>query len=160
MEAQQNRPRLRSCVLLSRRCFPWTRLLNQGDDRDFVFVMGLDRAAFKILLQPFTRMYHKYTLKGNRITSKQASNCNRALDAAGVLALVLHWLPSKVEEKYLCFIFCVTVASVSEYKNFGLRILLDILTKRKDCRVSWPSEEEQATLAAMGWFASTTKRTV
>jgi len=71
-------------------------------------------------------MYHKYTLKGDLITSKQASNANRALDPAGVLALVLHWLSSKVEEKYLCLIFCVTAASINKYKNFWLKILLEM----------------------------------
>jgi len=111
--------------------------------------MGLDRAAFKVLLQPFTRMYHKYTLKGDLITSKQASNANRALDPAGVLALVLHWLSSKVEEKYLCLIFCVSAASINKYKNFGLKLLQAILTKRKDCRVVWPTAEEQESLAAL-----------
>ena len=64
-------------------------------------------------------MYHKYTLKGDLITSKQASNANRALDPAGVLVLVLHWLSSKVEEKYLCLIFCVTTASINKYKTLG-----------------------------------------
>ena len=45
MEAQ-DRPRLRADSLLPRRCSPWVRLLQTGDDRDFVFVMGLDRATF------------------------------------------------------------------------------------------------------------------
>ena len=94
-------------------------------------------------------MYHKYTLKGDLITSKQASNANRALDPAGVLALVLHWLSSKVEEKYLCLIFCVTAASINKYKNFGLKILQEILKNRMDCRIVWPTGEEQERLAAM-----------
>ena len=94
-------------------------------------------------------MYHTYTLKGDLITSKQASNANRALDPAGVLALVLHWLSSKVEENILCLIFCVTVASINKYKNFWLKILLEILKNRKDCRVVWPTGEEQERLAAM-----------
>ena len=96
----QNRARLSAKALVARRFSPWVKMMNTGDDRDFVHIMGLDRPAFFALLAPFSTAYDKYNMNGQEIESKFCSHGNRALNAAaGTLGLVLHWLSSKAEDQ-------------------------------------------------------------
>ena len=91
------KPRLSAAVLGPRFSSPWTRFWRTGMDSDFIYTMGLDRAAFKVLLHDFKHFYDNCeiaTLKKLK-PSKFTHHGNRALDAAGALALVLHWLNSK-----------------------------------------------------------------
>ena len=146
----QNRTRLSAKALVARRFSPpWVKMMNTGEDRDFVHIMGLDRPAFFTLLAPFSTAYGKYSMDGQEIESKFCSHGNRALNAAGTLGLVLHWLSSKAEEKYLCMIFAVTESTFNLYKHFGCMILLMVVSTRKDCRVIWPKHGDQEKLAQL-----------
>ena len=97
----------------------WTKFFNCGDDRDFMMLVGLDRRAFAVLLVPFSSEYDSHGMNGKLVTSKYASHGNRVSGAAAVLGLVMHYLCSKAEMKYLCMIFGVTVPTFSRYLHFG-----------------------------------------
>lgn len=145
------KPRLSAAVLGPRFSSPWTRFWRTGMDSDFIYTMGLDRAAFKVLLRDFKHFYDNYeiaTLKKLK-PSKFTHHGNRALDAAGALALVLHWLNSKAEDKYLCFIFAITEGTFAKYKRFGLFFLHKTLKRREDAQVRWPTHEQQQELAEL-----------
>ena len=96
-----DRPRLSGRVLLRGRFTPWVRFFNRGGDLDFMHLMGLDRAAFHKLLATFTTAYDQTNMNGSAVTSRFANHAKRVLSAAAVLGLVLHWLHSTAEEKYL-----------------------------------------------------------
>ena len=100
-----NRPTLLSHSLLPRRHSPWSRVRYRGTNRERMFLMGADRKAFGMLLPAFSALYEKYTLTGGLMKKKRAHTKSRALDAVSCLALVLHWMTSTTDAKYLCLIF-------------------------------------------------------
>ena len=145
----RNRPRLSAKALVNCRLSPWIMLWNRGDDRDLMHVMGLDRKAFNTLLTPFTALYNKYTMRGKVITSEKCYHGNRVLSAPAVLGVVLHWLCSKAEEKYLCMLFGVTESTFNKYKTYGIFLLLEVTRRLRDCAVRWPSKETQRRCAQL-----------
>ena len=144
-----NRPTLLSHSLLPRRHSPWSRVRYRGTNREWVFLMGVDRKAFGMLLPAFSALYEKYTLTGGLMKKKRAHTKSRALDAVSCLALVLHWMTSTADAKYLCLIFAIPPTLFYRYKNFGLVLLRRVLSKRKDCAVVWPSEEKMRKFAGL-----------
>ena len=143
------RPRLSARALVRRRYSPWSRMYRCGDHRDWLHVMGLDRTAFNRLMPKFSELYKKYTLGGQKMTSKHANIAGRVLAPHDVLGLVLHWLCSSAQEKYLCLVFGVTEAVFNRYKHFGCMLLLAVLRKRSDAAVKFPSKDSQRKLAAL-----------
>jgi hypothetical protein len=144
-----NRPRFHMRALVSRMHSPWAKVYRSKCDLAFMHTMGLDVAAFHKLMPEFNRLYCKFTLAGKKITSKHASLSQRVLDSASVLGLLLHWLATKAEEKYLCLIFGCVDGTLNRYKNFGIGILMKVLRIRKDCRVDFPNKHEQQELAKL-----------
>ena len=112
--------------------------------------MGVDREAFGMILPSFSRLYEKYSLNGKKMTSKWAHTKTLALDATSCLALVLHWITSTAEAKHLCLIFAIVPSLFYRYKNFGLLLLKEVLRKRSDCAVAWPTKEKMGKCAALG----------
>ena len=89
-----NRHTLLSHSLLPRRHSPWSRVRYRGTNREWVFLMGVDRKAFGMLLPAFSALYEKYTLTGGLMKKKRAHTKSRV----SCLALVLlHWMTSTAD---------------------------------------------------------------
>lgn len=67
----------------------------------------------------------------------------RSLDAAGALALVLHYYGSAMLEISLQQIFALTPTTVSRYLNFARIILLETLRGMDSASISFPKDLEQ-----------------
>ncbi len=93
--------------------------------------MGIDVATFEYLLdQGFTEAWNSTPIPRNNVSSNGLSYIDHcSLDAAGALALVLHYLASTMCEISLQQIFGLIPTSVSQYLPFSLQILLSVLCK-------------------------------
>jgi hypothetical protein len=67
----------------------------------------------------------------------------RYLDAAGALALVLHYLGSAMLETSLQQIFALVPTTGSRYLHFARGILLTTLCSIEEVAVRWPETEEE-----------------
>ena len=95
--------------------------------RALIITTGLDAAAFETLLESFKPVWLSHTPRSdnfNRVTGvtllKSRRGRPRVLDAAGGLAIVLHWLRSKCSFCDLCFVF----GTVPSCTNIWVQLLL------------------------------------
>ena len=105
--------------------------------------MGVDVGMFKALLEPFSLVWSLGTIPRSDVNPQGAPQISRrSLDAAGGLALVLHWLSSTMASFTLQQIFSITPAVCSRDLQFGRECLLSVLKKLEISRIIWPSTED------------------
>ena len=104
--------------------------------------MGVDVQTFNVLLNPFTIEWEGKTIPRSDVNPHgEPQVARRSLDAAGCLALVLHWLSSTMSAISLQLIFAITPLVFSCYLNVGLQFLMWILRKLKHAHIIWPTTE-------------------
>jgi hypothetical protein len=126
---------------------PWQMLWRSQNDRAFITTMGFDVATFRFLLEGpgrFAERWDKTPIPQDD-TAATGNLCPwaRSLDAAGVLALVLHYLGSAMLETSLQQIFAIIPSTISRYLFFARKILLHTLRGIKEASVSLPSTVEE-----------------
>ena len=74
---------------------PWTHLHKVGNNRAFIIKMGVDVCTFETLLLPFELVWGSLMIPRSDVNPYGAPQpAQRSLDAAGGLALLLHWMSS------------------------------------------------------------------
>lgn len=121
--------------------------------RALIITTGLDAAAFETLLESFKPVWLSHTPRSdnfNRVTGvtllKSRRGRPRVLDAAGGLAIVLHWLRSKCSFCDLCFVFGTVPSCTNIWVQFGLICLYVVLPKLDAARVHWPRNSDEVRL--------------
>ncbi len=114
---------------------PWKKLYLQGDDIDLIECTGLNRAAFELLHQ--------------KLYVDEVENClgrHRILNSRDKLGMYLHYLNSSMKYKSLSQLFGVTAAIVSRTIAEIRKLMCKKLVNDVDCRVEWPSFQQQRDL--------------
>jgi hypothetical protein len=123
---------------------PWQILWASQSDRAFITTMGFDVSTFRLLLDAFEKIWDSTPIPRNDVASSvEPRPWARSLDAAGALALVLHYLGSAMLETSLQQIFALVPTTVSRYLHFARKILLKTLRSLKEAAVCWPETEEE-----------------
>ena len=122
----------------------WTHLRAVGNDCAFVTVMGLDVKTFESILVPFSIAWESATIPRADVNPNgEPQPGRRALDAAGGLALLLHWLSSTMAAYTLQQIFSITAAVCSRDLLHAQQCLLAVLKELPISRITWPSSEDR-----------------
>jgi hypothetical protein len=106
--------------------------------------MGIDVATFESILVPFNLAWSSSTIPRadvNPVGEPQPHR--RSLDAAGGLALILHWLNSTMAAYTLHQLFSITAAVCSRDLLHARECLLAILKDLRITRITWPSSESK-----------------
>jgi hypothetical protein len=106
----------------------WNHLRDVGNDRAFITVMGVDVQTFELLLIHFSMAWDSATITQSDVNPNgDPQPARRSLDAAGGLALLLHWLSSSMAAYTLQQIFSITAAVCTRNLQHARSCLLAIL---------------------------------
>jgi len=123
-----------------RNSSPWTHLRNIGNDCAFITTMGIDVQTFESLLVPFESLWNSSPISRSDVNPYGAPQlARRSLDAAGGLALLLHWMSSTMAGCSLQQIFSITPAVCARDLQYARETLLSVLKSLQISRISWPS---------------------
>ena len=120
---------------------PWRRLMDCGDESSFLHLSGLTRAAFDALLDVVIPMGHPLR---RRRRGRQWS-----LPPDGQLGLLLFYLGSTMNVKWLCLIFGITPSACSRILNTMLKRVARRLQFHPFSRVKFPNTEKMEEFAQM-----------
>lgn len=109
--------------------------------------MGLNCIAFDTVLVKFQQYYETTPMKRSDSKNGLPRTWRRALDAAGVLGLVLHYLTSTMDDTALCQIFSITPTCCTRYLDWGLDLLLLAYKTVEAARIVWPTPVEMEKLS-------------
>ena len=111
------------------RLSPWMHLLANGDDRSFLDVTGFTKDAFY-------RLETAVFPAGDVPTRGRPSS----LDNKGKLGLVLFFLGSRMETKFLCLLFGIIPTTANVTINAMLRLLVKQLQRNPAAKVTFPTD--------------------
>ena len=120
---------------------PWRRLYEYGDPSSFLHVTGLTREAFEMLLGVVFA-------PGHRLRQRRRGR-PWSLPMDGHLGLLLCYLGSQMNLKWLCLIFGITPSACSRILHYILRLTVKRLRHHPLARVKFPNEEEMQQYADM-----------
>ena len=113
-----------------------------GNNHAFITTMGVDVRTFENLLISFETVWSSSTIPRSDVNPNGApQSTQRSLDAAGGLALVLHWLSSTMAGCSLQQIFSIMPAVCLRDLQHGCDCLLLVLKSLSISRITWPSTE-------------------
>ncbi len=111
---------------------PWKRLYERGDDESFFRLTGLNRRAFRMILE--------YIFDLDEFTCRRRGRpC--LLGPDGYLGLVLFYMGSTMTNKHLCLIIGTTPSVCSRAINWMLKKIVRALTDHPFARVKIPDRE-------------------
>jgi hypothetical protein len=106
--------------------------------------MGIDFATFESILVPFNLAWSSSTIPRANLNPVGAPQPHcRSLDAAGGLALILHWLNSTMAAYTLQQLFSITAAVCLQELLHARQCLLTVLKDLRITRITWPSLESK-----------------
>ena len=130
----------RSAILLPHLA-PWRHLMDNGDPSSFLLMTGLTREAFNILLDIIKPPGHHALPK--------AKGHKWPLPPDAQLGLLLFYLGSMMNYKYLCLIFGITPSACSRILNNMIKLVVRRLHCHDSAKVSFPSPEKMQQFALM-----------
>ncbi|CAA7268352.1 unnamed protein product [Cyclocybe aegerita] len=139
---------------------PWTSLYDSRSDRAYITTMGFDVATFDFILESgFVQTWLSTPIpRTDTSRSGDPRPGGRSLDPPGALGLVLHYLSSTMLDVSLQQIFALIPATVVQYLDFSLDILLEVLRRMPDARIKWPKggpgeDEDIENATYNGWLS-------
>ncbi|KAJ4463949.1 hypothetical protein C8R41DRAFT_872275 [Lentinula lateritia] len=109
--------------------------------------MGFDVQTFRFILEGrghFAELWNNTPIPRVDVSNFGAPRIGgRSLDAAGALGLVLHYIGSAILESQLQQIFAIVPSVLSRYLKFSLGILLTVLQKMEEAKITLPSSVEK-----------------
>ena len=125
----RDRHYLLRAAIVRPRLSPWMHLLANGDDRSFLDLTGFTKDAFNELEAAVFPA-------GDVPTRGRPSS----LDNKGKLGLVLFFLGSRMETKFLCLLFGVVPTTANVTINAMLRLLVKNLKRNVAAKVVFPKD--------------------
>jgi hypothetical protein len=119
----------------------WRKLYKKADNLSFLHMMGLNRHAFRCLLQ--------YLFDDDDIVSCCRRERPCSLDADGYLGLLLFYLGSTMQYKHLCLIFGLTPTVCGKAINWMLQRTVRLLTDHPSAKVRFPDDLKMREFANM-----------
>lgn len=113
----------------------WRHLLTSTDDMPWINAIGFSRSV---------------TISLSEHVSRHLSlHASASLTVLDVTALTLQYVTTTTNQKQLCQIYGITPAVCSRFLRRGIVSLLAAVEEIHECRVSWPSFDEQHQFAAV-----------
>jgi hypothetical protein len=131
---------LRSAIVVPREA-PWRKLYKRADDTSFLHMTGLNRRAFRSLLQ--------YLFDEDEIVPRRRRGRPRLLGPDGYLGLLLFYLGSTMNYKHLCLIFGLTPSVCGKAINCMLRRTVRLLNGHPFAKVKFPDNLKMREYADM-----------
>lgn len=115
----------------------WNRLYRHGDDSSFLKITGFTRHAFEMLR---SLLFDEERVHRGRTNT---------LESHARLGMLLLYLGSRMELKYLCMIFGVTPSTASRNISKVMRIAISKLESNHFSAIRFPDQQEMAEFAAL-----------
>jgi hypothetical protein len=123
----------------------WQTLRESASDRGFITTMGFDCASFEFLLSHFQPIWDSNPIpRSDTLGTGRPRLGGRSLDAAGGLALALHFYSSTMREISLQQIFGLVPSTVTRYLEFARSILFMALRDIPESAILWPKDPQFA----------------
>lgn len=130
----------------------WRQILTSGSSSDFIAAINFDRRVFFDTLLPiFAEERYKVSFgspyrQGPKIRGRPCS-----VSTEDILGLTLWRLKSCGRQNQLCVIFGLIPSTVSDWFNYGLKVLYRTLKRRdqRAFRVEWPDHNEMQESAQL-----------
>ena len=138
---------IRDCNFLLREAIlppsksPWHYLYHKGDPSSFLFMTGLTQEAFNML--------HDIVKPPGHPSLPRRKGRKWSLSSEGQLGLLLFYICSTMNNKYLCLIFGVTPNAWSCILRNRLKIVVPRLRFHPAARIQFPSAEKMQLFASM-----------
>jgi hypothetical protein len=120
---------------------PWRKLYESADDSSFLHKTGLNRRAFRSLLQ--------YLFVEDKIVPRRRRGRPHLLGPDGYLGLLLFYLGSTMNYKHLCLIFELTLSVCGKPINWMLRRTVRLLNGHPFAKVKFPDDLKMREYADM-----------
>ena len=137
----RHRTYLSRSAILPPSAAPWHHLLHNGDASSFLLMMGLTQEAFVLLhdiLKP----------PGHPLLPRRRGR-TWSLSSEGQLGLLLFYISSTMNYKYLCLIFGISLNACSRMLRNMLKLTVRHLRFHPTARIKFPSNEKMQTFASM-----------
>ncbi|KDN41846.1 hypothetical protein RSAG8_07217, partial [Rhizoctonia solani AG-8 WAC10335] len=123
---------------------PWQSIYQSQEDRALITTMGVDVTTFEFILDHgFHTAWNTYTIPWGDVNPEGLTRLGRrSLDAEGALRLFLHYLSGTMGETNLQQVFALVPSVVSRYIKFAMGIMLALLRRLPDGRITWPTAEK------------------
>jgi hypothetical protein len=128
----------------------WKAVRDSGSDMAMLNLTRLDFAAFRHILayvDPNWGAWRDGYTDATRTARRPGRPHN--LDGASCIALVLAWLSTTAQAKYLELVFGCTHTDVSRDLEDGIQELLAALRRCPDAEIMWPTREEMNIFSAL-----------
>jgi len=119
-------------ALVSRTDSPWIRLLRSAPNKSFICATGFTRPVFRWLAA---------ILEAQKPARANPNHGGvRSIGPKTHTALVLHFLGSMMQGKYLQMLFGLPPSTLSRYLREGIKLLRTGLRSDPLARIAWPSK--------------------
>ena len=119
----------------------WHHLLYSGDDETFLCITGFTKSAFLELVG--------ICFTNDEINPPPSRGRKPTLNCFARLGLLLLYLGSRVQTKFLCMIFGATPSIIERDIKFMIRLVIEKLINHPASRIRFPTQEEMAQFAAI-----------
>ena len=137
----RHRTYLSRSAILPPLAAPWHHLLHNGDASSFLLMTGLTREAFVML--------HDILMPPGHPSLPRRRGRKWSLTSEGQLGLLLFYISSTMNYKYLCLIFGITLNACSHMLRNMLKLTVRHLRFHPLARIKFPSIEKMQTFALM-----------
>ena len=103
----------------------WDTLRQSGSVKGFIDTFGVSPRSFQYLC--------------DRMKSFVCPPRQARYTVADVLAIALHFLNSRIEQRNLCFIYARAPSTLNDYLQIGLEGLANVMQNEPLARIQWPS---------------------
>lgn len=134
----RRRSKLTRSALNSPRRSAWNKLYWYADDSSFLNITGFDREAF-----------HKIVEIVAESRAQQRTGRPPLLDVAAQVGILLLFVGSQMEEKFLCLLFGIVPSTVSVYLAKLLWEVPALLEQNKHAKIQFPKRNKMYQLAAL-----------
>jgi hypothetical protein len=148
LSQEQNRRRQkrtpRVLALLQPHQFSWHKLYTSRNDQALITFTGLDVNAFDGRLPRFAPVFDAFTPYHSSdgfysLKNQPNKGRERLIDARDCLGLILAWSRTRGSQMVLQMLFGMTGTCVSDYIQFGIRILVQVLQELEEAKVHIPT---------------------
>lgn len=132
----------------------WRKLYTSRNDQALITFTGLDVNAFDALLTRFAPVFDVFTPYKSSdgfyfIKNDLNKGRKRLIDARDCLGLLLAWTRTRGSQMVLQMLFGMTGTCVSDYIQFGIKILVQVLQELEEAKVYIPTIDYVNSMKAL-----------
>lgn len=153
-QKKRRQKRIPRVALLHPHQSSWRKLYTSRNDQALITFTGLDVNAFDALLTRFAPVFDTFTPYKSSdgfylIKNDLNKGRKRLIDARDCLGLVLAWTRTRGSQMVLQMLFGMTGTCVSDYIQFGIKILVQVLQELEEAKVYIPTIDYVNSMKAL-----------